>query len=82
LEGNIKMIDRKIESLTFPVLRQMNLINEKELRDLFIVNDFKEMRAEGLTVEAIIEICSQKKYNNQYLSKYMIRYIIYKKGLS
>jgi hypothetical protein len=71
-----------IESLTFPVLRQMNLINEKELRDLFIINDFKGMRADGLTVEECIEICSQRKYNNQCLSRYMIRYIIYKKGLS
>ena len=71
----------ELESLTFPVLRQMNLINEKELRDLFIVNDFKELRADGLTVETIIEICSKREYNNQYLSGGTIRNIFYKKGL-
>lgn len=71
----------ELEGLTFTELREMNLINENELRDMLIVSDFKAMRLEGLTVETIIEICSKKEYNHQCLASSTIRDIVYKKGV-
>jgi hypothetical protein len=67
-----------LEQLSYRELAELNLIDEKALRDHLIIEDFKQMKKDGLTVDEIIEVCSKKNYCNQYLQPTTIRDIYYK----